>query len=52
MGMHNLTMQLANIGRKNSWAFFSNSMLRPVDFEGYEAGENFLIEGRDNCYKC
>ena len=21
-------------------------------FEGYEAGENFLIEGRDNCYKC
>ena len=32
--------------------FFSNSMLRPVDFEGYEAGENFLIEGRDNCYKC
>ena len=28
---------------------FSNSMLRPVDFEGYEAGENFLIESRDNC---
>ena len=42
--------QLANIGKKNCWAFFSNSRL--VDFEGYEAEENFLVEGRDICYKC
>ena len=34
-------------GKKNSWAFFSHS--GSADFEGYVAGENFLIEGKDIC---
>ena len=39
--------QLASM--RNICEAFFHSMLRRVDFEGYEAGEDFLFEDRDIC---